>query len=109
MIKFSVLQEYVLNGEKLGCKAKKFLKGTNAVNVCVKTPAYQLFEANNVRDNRAAGDVEFVGADIIAKLSAETSEDRAPAASCSSHCYAALACYLLKFHAVDANRFSVIM
>ena len=46
-------------------------------------------EHDNVRDNRAAGDVEFVGADKIAKLSAETSLDPAPAASCSSHCYTA--------------------
>ena len=42
---------------------------------------------DNVRDNRAAGDVEIVGADKTAKLSAETSLDHAPAASCSSHCY----------------------
>ena len=42
---------------------------------------------DNVGDNRAAGDIVFVGADKIAKLSAETSRDRAPAASCSSHCY----------------------
>ena len=46
-----------------------------------------IFKADNARDNRAAGDVVIVGADIIAKLSAETSLDRAPAASCSSHCY----------------------
>ena len=36
---------------------------------------------DNVRDIRAAGDAVFIGADIIAKLSAETSLDRAPAAS----------------------------
>ena len=42
---------------------------------------------DKVRDNRAAGDVVIVGADKIAKLSAETSENRAPAASCSPHCY----------------------
>ena len=48
------------------------------------------YKRDNVRDNRAAGDVVFVGADIIAKLSAESSLDRAPAASCSSHCYHAL-------------------
>ena len=35
---------------------------------------------DNVRDNRAAGDVVIVGADIIAKLSAETSESRPVAA-----------------------------
>ena len=42
------------------------------------------FESDNVRDNRAVGDVEIVGADKIAKLSAETSLDRAPAASRAS-------------------------
>ena len=47
----------------------------------------RFLKLDNVRDNRAAGDVEIVGADIIAKLSAETSLGRAPAASCSSHCY----------------------
>ena len=36
----------------------------------------ELRERDNVRDNRAAGDVVFVGADKIAKLSAETSVDR---------------------------------
>ena len=35
---------------------------------------------DNVRVISAAGDVEIVGADTIAKLSAETSEDRPPAA-----------------------------
>ena len=34
---------------------------------------------DNVRVISAAGDVEIVGADTIAKLSAETSEDRPPA------------------------------
>ena len=38
--------------------------------------AWRTREVDNVRDNRAAGDVVFVGADIIAKLSAETSLDR---------------------------------
>ena len=33
-------------------------------------------KSDNVRVISAAGDVEIVGADIIAKLSAETSEDR---------------------------------
>ena len=57
-------------------------------NACVLLEAgCRIAEADNVRDNRAAGDVVIVGADIIAKLSAETSLDRAPAASCSSHCY----------------------
>ena len=46
-----------------------------------------MVERDNVRVIRAAGDVVFVGADIIAKLSAETSLDRAPAASRSTHCY----------------------
>ena len=45
--------------------------------------------SDNGSDNRAAGDAVIVGADIIAKLSAETTEDRAPAASRSSHCYTA--------------------
>ena len=38
------------------------------------------FERDNVRVIPDAGDVEIVGADTIAKLSAETSEDRSPAA-----------------------------
>ena len=42
---------------------------------------------DNVRVHRAAGDGEIVGADKIAKLSAETSYGRSPAASWSSHCY----------------------
>ena len=38
------------------------------------------FKLDNVRVIPDAGDVEIVGADIIAKLSAQTSEDRAVAA-----------------------------
>ena len=39
-----------------------------------------MFRRNNVRVIPDAGDVETVGADIIAKLSAETSRDRSVAA-----------------------------
>ena len=39
-----------------------------------------MFKANNVQVIPDAGDVVIVGADIIAKLSAETSEDRSFAA-----------------------------
>ena len=60
---------------------------------------------DNVRDNRAAGDVEFVGADTIAKLSAETSLDRAPAASCSSHCYPARAILSRRVNCVSIDCF----
>ena len=63
------------------------MSGIEASEAMYRTKHIKLFKWDNVRDNRAAGDFEFVGADKIAKLSAETSLDRAPAASCSSHCY----------------------
>ena len=43
-------------------------------------PVDELGKPYNVRVIPDAGDVEIVGADIIAKLSAETSEDRSFAA-----------------------------
>ena len=67
------------------------------------------FEQDNVRDNRAAGDVEIVGADKIAKLSAETSSDRAPAASCSSHCYVALDPFGLSVIIPKVNTYRAIL
>ena len=51
--------------------------------------AIESLKRYNVRVIPDAGDVVIVGADKIAKLSAKTSSDRAPAASCSSHCYPA--------------------
>ena len=65
--------------------------GPATINIsgAVSSMIRYFLKANNVRDNRAAGDVDTVEAEKIAKLSAETSLDNAPAASCSSHCYPA--------------------